>query len=135
MVIESICLTHVVLCSLDPIWTVKTGSLFLLKLTTEELFTSNGLICEVMDFDKFGANDKLGLITIPPKVLFEGKGERLEYDLLPTKGAEKVSVSSFPWSTVVSLGKWLTNSVSKISQHREVLLSDFDTPLTMILSS
>lgn len=88
------CFTHLILHSLDPIWTVKTGSLFLLKLTTEELFTSNGLICEVMDFDKFGGNDKLGLITVPPKVLFEGKGERLEYDLLPSKGAENVSVSS-----------------------------------------
>ena len=83
--------------SLDPIWTIKTGGLFLLKLTTEELFTSNGLVCEVMDFDKFGGNDKLGLFTVPPKVLFEAQGERLEYDLLPSKGAENVSVSSLMW--------------------------------------
>jgi len=79
--------------SLDPIWTVKSGSLFLLKLTVEELFTSNGLICEAMDFDKFGGNDKLGLITVPPKVLFEAKGERLEYRLLPSKGSMAPSVS------------------------------------------
>lgn len=77
--------------TLDPIWTIKTGALFLLKLTTEELFTSNGLVCEVMDFDKFGANDKLGLFTVPPKVLFEAKGERLEFDLKPSKGATHVS--------------------------------------------
>ena len=100
------------LFSLDPIWTVKTGSLFLLKLTTEELFTSNGLICEVMDFDKFGGNDKLGLFTVPPKVLFESNGERLEYDLLPCKGAENVSVSSFA-CCYTTLRKQLTNEFFK----------------------
>lgn len=66
-----------------------------MTLTVEELFTSNGLICEVMDFDKFGANDKLGMISVPPKVLFEAKGERLEYDLFPVKGSMEPSVSCF----------------------------------------
>lgn len=80
-------------CSLDPIWTVKTGSLFLLTLTVEELFTSNGLICEVMDFDKFGGNDKLGLITVPPKVLYDAKGERLEFNLVSTRNSMEASVS------------------------------------------
>jgi hypothetical protein len=32
---------------------------------------------------------------VPPKVLFEAKGERLEFDLKPSKGATHVSVSSF----------------------------------------
>ena len=75
----------------------KDRQYLLLKLTTEELFTSNGLVCEVMDFDKFGGNDKLGLFTVPPKVLFEAQGEHKEYDLLPSKGAENVSVSSLMW--------------------------------------
>lgn len=80
-------------CRLDPIWTVKTGSLFIIKLTVEELLTSNGLTCEVMDFDKFGANDKLGLVTVPPKVLYDAKGERLEFHLIPPIKAKDVTVS------------------------------------------
>jgi hypothetical protein len=77
--------------SLDPVWTVKNGSLFLLPLTAEELFSGEGLICEVFDFDKFGKNDKLGLTTVPPKVLYNGTGERLEFKLMPPKGKTETS--------------------------------------------
>lgn len=124
------------LASLDPIWTVKTGSLFLLKLTVEELFTSNGLICEAMDFDKFGGNDKLGLITIPPKVLFEAKGERLEYDLRPSKGSMPPSVSSFRTFFVCIMDECgVTDFVTVCRLRREVLLFAVAAPLTTTFSS
>jgi hypothetical protein len=67
--------------NLNPVWTVKTGSLFLLTVTTKELFMSDGLMCEVADFDKLGSNEILGAIILPPKFLYEAKGERTTYKL------------------------------------------------------
>jgi hypothetical protein len=72
--------------TLDPIWTLKTGSLFLLTINPKELFLSEGLLCLVMDFDKVGKNEKLGAITIPPRVLFDSKGDRMEFKLGPPPG-------------------------------------------------
>lgn len=46
-----------------------------------------------MDYDQFGGNDKLGLVTVPPKVLYDAKGERLEYELVATKDSMEASVS------------------------------------------
>ena len=42
--------------SLDPIWTVRTGSLFLLEVASEELFIEDGMKFLVKDFDQFGSN-------------------------------------------------------------------------------
>ena len=69
--------------TLDPIWTVSTGSLFLLRDINikDQLFRSDGLLCILYDFDKLGANDALGAITIPPKMIFDAKGERMEFPL------------------------------------------------------
>jgi hypothetical protein len=66
-----------------------------LTLTAEELFAGDGLICEVLDFDKFGQSDKLGFFTVPPKVLYDGTGERLEFQLVPSKGQSQTSVGSY----------------------------------------
>jgi hypothetical protein len=74
---------------LDPIWTVKTKSLFLLEVDAAELFLSEGLLCILYDFDKVGKNEKLGAITIPPKTLYEAKGERMEFKLGPSPGETK----------------------------------------------
>jgi hypothetical protein len=65
---------------------VKTGSLFLLEVDTGELFLSEGLLCILYDYDKVGSNEKLGAITIPPKTLYEAKGERMEFKLVPAPG-------------------------------------------------
>lgn len=67
--------------NLNPVWTVKTGSLFLLTVTSKELFMSDGLMCEVADFDKLGFNEVLGAIFLPPKFLYEAKGQRMTYKL------------------------------------------------------
>lgn len=72
--------------TLDPIWTVTTGSLFLLKIDVKRLFRGEGLLCIVQDFDKLGGNERLGSITIPPKTIYDAKGERLEFKLGPPPG-------------------------------------------------
>jgi hypothetical protein len=68
---------------------VKTKSLFLLEVDTKELFLSEGLLCSLYDYDKVGANEKLGAITIPPKTLYDAKGERMEFKLGPSPGETK----------------------------------------------
>lgn len=66
--------------SLEPIWTLKTGSLFLVEIPAKELFESHGLHCDVMDYD-VGRDEKLGQCTIHPKTLYEANGERMVFPL------------------------------------------------------
>jgi hypothetical protein len=61
----------------------------LLEVDTADLFLSEGLLCILYDFDKVGKNEKLGAITIPPKTLYEAKGERMEIKLGPSPGETK----------------------------------------------
>jgi hypothetical protein len=81
--------------TLDPIWTVSTGSLFLLRDINikEQLFKSDGLLFILYDFDKLGANDALGAVTVPPKMIYDAKGERMEFPLEkpPVRCHHKVS--------------------------------------------
>lgn len=67
--------------SLDPIWTVKTNSLFLWTVSTKDLFVSDGLLCVVYDFDQVGSHEHLGQVFIPPKILYEASEERIELAL------------------------------------------------------
>jgi len=39
-----------------------------------------------MDFDKIGGDEMLGKVIIPPKVLYEARGERMEFKLGPPPG-------------------------------------------------
>ena len=73
--------------SLDPIWTLKTESLFLLTLASKDLFLQDGLGFVVRDFDRLGADENLGLVRVPPATLYKAKGERLEFKLQPPPGA------------------------------------------------
>jgi hypothetical protein len=80
--VKDIVLTvFLILCSLDPIWTIKTDSLFLFTVSSQELFTSDGLVFILKDFDKLGGNEKLGVVTVPAKTLYEANGERMEFKL------------------------------------------------------
>jgi hypothetical protein len=72
--------------SLDPIWTVKTNSLFVLEVAAEELFIEDGMKFLVKDFDQFGGNETLGLVSVPPKTLYLAQGERMEFKLQPVPG-------------------------------------------------
>lgn len=72
--------------TLDPIWTVKTGSLFLLEVESEQLFLEDGMKFLVKDFDQFGSNETLGLVHVPPRTLYRANGERMEFKLQPVPG-------------------------------------------------
>ena len=83
---EEVHRTEFISKTLDPIWTVMTGSLFLLKIDVKKLFRGEGLLCVVHDYDKLGENERLGAITIPPKTIYDAKGERMEFKLGPPPG-------------------------------------------------
>lgn len=72
--------------TLDPVWTISTGSLFLLTVDVKQLFRGEGLLFIVYDFDKVGANDRLGAVTVPPKMIYDATGERMEFKLGPPPG-------------------------------------------------
>jgi hypothetical protein len=67
--------------SLDPIWTIKTGSLFLLKVTAKDLFQGDGMDFDVMDFDTIGSDERLGHAHIDPSTLFHCDGKRIQLQL------------------------------------------------------
>ena len=69
--------------SLDPIWTVKTNSLFLWTIHPKDLFMSDGLLCVVFDFDQVGTHENLGQVYIPPDILYKASEERVELPLKP----------------------------------------------------
>ena len=63
--------------SVNPIWTIDSGSLFLLDVTPEEFFGSaQGLSFIIRDYDTISANDTLGKVFVPQDDLLNGDGER-----------------------------------------------------------
>jgi hypothetical protein len=77
---------------LDPIWTIKTGSLFLLTVSMNDLFLNDGLVLILHDFDKVGSDEILGAIKIRAKQIYEAKAERMEFKLGPAgSNTEEVS--------------------------------------------
>jgi hypothetical protein len=71
---------------LDPIWTVKTGSLFLFSVDAKELFLSEGLTFIIMEFDALRPSTILGTVSMAPKDINSSNGERLEFKLNPPPG-------------------------------------------------
>jgi hypothetical protein len=60
-----------------------------MEIDATELFLSEGLLCLIYDYDKIGGNEKLGSATIPPRTLYEAKGQRMEFKLGPAPGHTK----------------------------------------------
>lgn len=83
------------LLRLDPVWTLKTGSLFLLTVESERLFLEDGLALLIKDYDQFGHNEMLGAVTLPPTFLYNGRGERREFKLQPPPGSKEEEVPGF----------------------------------------
>lgn len=75
---------------LDPIWTIKTDSLFLFRTTTKDLFLNHGLSFIVKDYDQVGKHETLGLFSIDSQTIFDANGERMEFKLEPPKGTAEV---------------------------------------------
>ena len=73
---------------MDPIWTVKTGSLFLWTVESRALFINEGLNLLVKDYDQFGHNEVLGMVNVPPAKLYKAEGERMEFKLKPAPGTK-----------------------------------------------
>ena len=66
---------------LDPIWTLKTESLFLFTISTKDLFLGHGLTFTLRDYDQVGNHEFLGAFVVEPQTIFDSKGERLVYKL------------------------------------------------------
>jgi hypothetical protein len=82
--------TRVVSKTLDPIWTLKTGSLGLISMTPEAFFScSSGMTLLIKDYDAVGSNDLLGQVVIGLDELLESKGERIGYDVVVERNFQK----------------------------------------------
>jgi hypothetical protein len=78
--------TSVISKNLNPIWTLSTGSLFLIQKTPEEFFgATSGMSFLLKDYDAFGANDVLGRVSVSLDEVLKATGERTEYDIAPDK--------------------------------------------------
>lgn len=77
-----------VLCRRDPIYTITTGSVFVLSVVKQEFIESDGLKFTVKDYDTLGRNDDLGYVVVSGKQLCEAKGERMVLKLSPPEGSK-----------------------------------------------
>lgn len=76
--------TKVINNNRNPVWTVKTGSLFLLQ--PQDMMGHDKILFKVMDQNVIGTNE-LKYVCIDLKLIREGKGDRLEFSLKsPIKG-------------------------------------------------
>jgi hypothetical protein len=80
---------------LDPIWTLKTGSLFLLTTESRRLFLEDGLKFIVKDFDQLGKDEVLGIVHVNPRVFYKANGERMEFKLQPPHGSRATEVPGY----------------------------------------
>jgi hypothetical protein len=70
---------HFIFPSLNPIWTVDNGSLFILSYTAEELFSyTAGLTFLIKDYDGLSGNETIGKVVVPPTDLLAMTGDRTE---------------------------------------------------------
>lgn len=79
--------THYISHEDNPIWTLRSKSLFIWKIDAMELFQSeDGLIFEVKDYDAVGENESMGAFSVSPKALYNWNGERKKFSLKPLLG-------------------------------------------------
>jgi hypothetical protein len=81
--------------TLNPIWTLTTGSLFLLTIESERFFVEDGMKFVIKDFDQFGKDDVLGLVHVNPRILYLANGERMEFKLQPPMGSNDEEVPGY----------------------------------------
>jgi hypothetical protein len=65
--------------SLNPVWSLSTGSLFLLRQNAENFFETNYLDFEIRDYDPILADTALGRVSVGKHEMLNGKGKRVEY--------------------------------------------------------
>ena len=89
--------TGVISKSLNPVWTLSTGSLFLIQTTLNDFFEgTNRIEFIVKDHDTVGENDILGSVLVNKNELLAGEGERIDYKIKTTqyKGKSRVFVGN-----------------------------------------
>jgi hypothetical protein len=78
--------------TLNPVWTLSTGSLFLIQTTLTSFFESaNYMEFIVKDYDSLGDHEVLGTVMVSKKEMLNGTGDRNEYELSLHSGKTKVS--------------------------------------------
>lgn len=81
--------TRVISKTLDPIWSLTTGSLFLLNMSPEEFFgASSGMLFVIKDYDAVGSNDIIGRVNVSLDDVLNGTGDRVGYNIVPHKPEE-----------------------------------------------
>lgn len=94
--------------SVNPIWTLQSGSLFILSVTPEVFFGSAlGLCFTVKDYDIGTKNDVLGKVFVSQDDLLNGNGERKEFELVESSSNDpkrpvSCSFAVFPTSSSLS---------------------------------
>jgi hypothetical protein len=102
--------------SLDPIWTLKTGSLFLLTVESKKLFLEEGLNFLVKDHDQFGKDEVLGMVNVNPRAVYLAQGERKEFKLLPPNGSKQQEVPGY-----------LVLRCRRASEYDQKFMADYET--------
>ena len=67
----------------DPVWTLRTGSFFLIRSSAEKFFQTNFLTFDVMLSNQMNVNETLGSVDIAKSELLKSTGERALYELVP----------------------------------------------------
>lgn len=74
--------TKVLSKTLDPIWSLETGSLFLVQMDPNEFFSSTGGMTFLLgDYHSLGTNKVLGRVRVGLQQLLQMKGERVGFDV------------------------------------------------------
>jgi len=74
----------------NPIYTIKTGSLFVLNVMKQEFIEEKDAVTFIVkDFDAVGmSNDELGTVSVSGEDLIKANGERMVLKLNPKKGSK-----------------------------------------------
>jgi C2 domain len=95
--------TDIIYNSLNPVWTVNTQSLFLIKTSIEDYFTgSNFISFKIKDYDALGKSDTLGTVDVSKDALLQGTGKRQVFEILSeAKGPSKRKAAKDPATLVL----------------------------------
>ncbi|KAG7350731.1 C2 domain containing protein [Nitzschia inconspicua] len=77
--------------TLNPVWTLSTGSLFLIQVSLAEFFeNSNYMEFIVKDYDSIGDHEILGSVLVSKTDMLNGTGDRVEYELNQYSGKNHI---------------------------------------------
>ena len=107
----------------DPIWTLSTGSFFLIRSSAENFFQSNFLTFQVMLHDRVNVNETIGSVDIAKSELLNAKGDRIVYELTPKLARKSTSTNDV--KGVGSTGRFARFMDTKMQQLPGILGTSF----------